>query len=119
MALTVFHFGAAVGAVLAGFLIKLLPYWHLVFVGLVLHTVSYVIYAVTWTAWLIVLSKLLSGIFIGWAMTLTFAYYGTSYEDYHAALKELGKEDEKRRVKDRLFALDSVSFNIGYLLCQG
>ena len=111
--------GGAVGALLSGFLTKLIPYWYLVFASLVVHTVSYVIYAVTWTAWLIIFSKLLSGMFIGSVMTLGFAYFGSSYEDYRAALKALGKKDDKRRLKDKLFALDTVGINIGFLLGQG
>lgn len=82
-----------------------------------LHTGSYIIYAVTTSPWLILVSKLFSGVFIGMEMTLAFAYFGESYEDYKAALKELGKKEG--RVKDRLFALHSIGVNVGYLFGPG
>ena len=70
--------------------------------------------------WLIIISKLLSGIFIGMEKTVTFAYFGESYNDYLATLERLGKEESKSaRMKDRLFALHSIGVNAGYLLGPG
>jgi len=115
-----FNFGAFVGALGAGFLIKFLPYWHLMLAGLLLHTLGYILYAVTTHGWLILISKLLSGLFIGMEMTIALAYFAENSVNYQAALKEMGKD--KRTIsglRGKLFALDNIAVNIGYLLGPG
>ena len=115
-----FNVGKVFGAVFVGVFIRVLPYWHLILVSLLVHTLSYVIYALTTVGWLIVFSKLLSGTFLGTGMTLAFTYFGESYENYQAAMKELGKDsDKKSRVKDKLYALHSVGVHVGYLFGPG
>ena len=118
--ITVFNVGAILGSLSGGLLLKWVPYWHLLLGSLVFHTLGYILYAVASTGWLIMLSKLLSGIFIGAEMTLALAYFGESNSSYKTAIKELGKEDGKAtRVKHQLFALHSVGINIGYVFGPG
>ena len=118
--ITVFNVGAILGSLSGGLLLKWVPYWHLLLGSLVLHTLGYILYAVASSGWLIMLSKLLSGIFIGAEMTLALAYFGESNSSYKTAIKELGKEDGKAtRMKHQLFALHSVGINIGYVFGPG
>lgn len=118
--ITVFNVGAIVGALSGGLLLKFLPYWHMLLASLFLHTLGYVLYAVATTGWLVMLSKLLSGVFIGAEMTLALAYFGESNVNYREAIIELGKEEKKAiRVKHLLFALHSVGVNIGYIFGPG
>ena len=112
--------GALIGGFGTGCLVKFIPYWYLVLVSLVLHTVGYVIYAVTDEGWLIMTSKLLSGFFIGAELTLSLSYFAESSIDYQATMKELGKPVESSEaVRNNLFALHNVGVNIGYFLGPG
>ena len=106
---------------MGGLLLRWVPYWHLVFTSLGLHTLGYILYAVATSGWVVMLSKLLSGVFIGAEMTLALAYFGESNLAYKAAVKELGKGGERRaaRMKHTLFALHSVGVNVGYVFGPG
>jgi MFS family permease len=86
----------------------------------VLHTVGYIVYAVSTEGWLIMTSKLLSGFFIGAELTLALSYFAESSIDYQAAMKELGKPVESSEaVRNNLFALHNIGVNIGYFLGPG
>ncbi len=118
--LMLFHGGATFGALLAALLVRVTPYWYLLLFSLTIHTLSYVMYGMAASSWIIAVSKFLSGLFIGMEKTVTFAYFGESYSDYLGALEELGREESKRtRMKDRLFALHSIGVNIGFLIGPG
>ena len=108
------------GSISGGILLKWVPYWHMLLTSLFLHSLGYVLYAVATTGWLIMISKLLSGVFIGAEMTLALAYFGESNAAYRTALKEQGKNENKAtRVKHKLFALHSVGVNVGYIFGPG
>lgn len=66
-------------------------------------------------------SKLLSGVFIGAEMTLALSYFGESNSAYKKAVEGKGKKKEKGagRVKHTLFALHSVGVNVGYVFGPG
>lgn len=99
---------------------KFFPYWHLVLFSLVLHTIGYVLYAISNEGWLIMISKLLSGYFIGAELTLALSYFAESSIDYQAMMKELGKTVESSEaIRNNLFALHNVGVNIGYFLGPG
>ena len=118
--ITVFNVGAIIGSLMGGFLLKWVPYWHLVLSSLSLHTLGYIIYAVATSGWVVMVSKLLSGVFIGAEMTLALAYFGESNQPYRAAVKALGKgEGGAARMKHTLFALHSVGVNVGYVFGPG
>ena len=119
--ITIFNVGAIIGSLMGGLLLKWVPYWHLVLSSLTLHTVGYILYAVADSGWLVMFSKLLSGVFIGAEMTLALAYFGESNQAYRAAVKGLGekKEGGACRVKHTLFALHSVGVNVGYVFGPG
>ena len=112
--------GALIGGFGTGCLVKFIPYWYLILVSLVLHTVGYILYAISNEGWLIMTSKLLSGFFIGAELTLALSYFAESSIDYQAAMKELGKSVESSEsVRNNLFALHNIGVNIGYFLGPG
>ena len=119
-ALASLNVGAVIGAFSSGILVKALPYWYLFLISLILHTVGYVIYAFATSGWHVMLSKLLSGLFIGTELTLGLIYISESNADYKATLKRLGEDDRKaNHVKHRLFALHTAGFIIGDVIGTG
>lgn len=118
--ITVFNIGAVLGSLSAGLLLKWMPYWHLLLGSLCLHTLGYILYAIASSGWAIMLSKLMSGVYIGAEMTLALAYFGESSSDYKEAVVKLGKDERKaNQMKHRLFALHSVGVNVGYVFGPG
>lgn len=118
--ITLFNVGALIGGFGTGCLVKFIPYWYLFLVSLVLHTIGYVLYAISYEGWLIMMSKVLSGFFIGAELTLALSYFAESSIDYETAMKKLGKPvDSSETVRNNLFALHNVGVNIGYFLGPG
>lgn len=117
--ITLFNIGALIGAILCGFLVKFIPYWHLILLSLLAHTAGYVIYAVTYEGWLIMISKLLSGFFIGAEMALALSYFAESSMDYEELMRELGKKSSRTTLRNSLFALHNIGVNIGYIFGPG
>ena len=115
-----FNVGALVGALGTGLATKYIPYWHIILVGLISHTVGYVIYPLATTGWLIIISKFLSGLFVGQELTVALAYFAESSLDYQAAHKALGNSKVKSdTIRNRLFALHNIGVDIGYVLGPG
>ena len=53
---TLFNVGELVGALVTGLLIQFVPYSYISFIGLVIHILSYVLYAVSTQGWMLLLS---------------------------------------------------------------
>ena len=120
LVITAFNSGAMISAFSSGVLLKFIPYWYLILSSLLLQVLSWTLYVFSTTGWLILLSKLLSGLFLGAEFTLALAYISESSQKYQAALKELGEDTKKAtRVKHRLFALRTLGFNIGRITGAG
>ena len=117
---TSLNIGAVIGASSSIILLKFFPYWHLVLSSVILHILGYVLYALANSGWIMILSKLLSGLYLGAEVTLVHTYIGESITDYQEALMELGEDVKKAtRVKHRLFGLHAVGNDIGYILGAG
>ena len=114
-----FNMGALVGAVGSGILVKHVPYWHLVLVILALHIIGYVLYAISYDGWVMMVSKFLSGTFIGGEMTLALSYFAESSLQYEEILLQLDKKVIKGNIRRRLFALHNVGVGLGYILGPG
>ena len=120
LAITCGFIGAFIGSLAAGFLARLIPYWHLNLSSLVSLTVGWSIYAVAVRGWMLLLARFLIGVFIGMHFVLTYAYFGESFEDYVAAQKELDNYGERQAaMKDILFALHGIALYIGYIIAFG
>jgi len=116
-----FSIGEFVGALSAGILTNIIPFWHNVLISILAHTFGYLLYALATEGWMMIISRLLTGIFVGMQSVTAFTYFGVSYEKYLQALGEGRKEEERKtiRVKDTLFALFALSSNMGHLIGPG
>ena len=120
--IAVFNFGSVFGAILSGFLVKCLPYWYLYVIGLVAHISGFLIYVLTYEGWLILISKFLSGYFLGVQWSLGISYVAKSSEEYVAVLQARGKrvdDGSVERVKRFVFSSQTVGTGIGFIVGPG
>ncbi len=111
-----------VGALVTGFLIETIPYWYLWNTALLFHILGYVIYSVASQNWLIMISRLLAGWYLGAYVTLGFSYFTTSSKIYVEAQKRLGietNENSEEKVKNFGFTLMSFGYSAGFVLVGG
>ena len=114
------YIGSCVASLSTGFLLQVIPYWHLNLFSLVSLTTGWVIYATAVDEGMILISRLLVGIFDGMHCTLAYAYFGESFEDYVAAQKKLDNYGKRQAaVKDILFALHGISMYLAYIVGLG
>lgn len=68
-----------------------------------------------------ILARALSGISMGAVVTLSFTYYGVSFEEYVEDMKILKQYEEKRafRVKGYIFSLFAVGNALGSIVGAG
>lgn len=112
--------GGVLTAAFIGILIRWVPYWHLNFISLVSFTIGWIIYATAVEGWMLVISRILAGVFTGMHYTITYAYFGESFEDYVAAQKELDNYGGRQAaVKDLLFALHGIAMYLAYIAALG
>ena len=119
-----FSIGEVIAAVLVGFAVKSIPYWHLLLVGILMHTVSSLLYATATNGWMMATSELLSGAYIGIVETVAFAYIdarASSYEWAYATIQqnELGEKKrlKKSRIKQKGYAV--ITFTEAMSLLAG
>ena len=118
---TAYFIGFTISGVVAGILTNWIPYWYLFFSTILEHIAGDLLYALATNGWMMIAAKVLGGVSMGSATTLTFAYFGTSFEDYTINLKTLDVYEEKRaaRVKGYVFSLYVVGVAFGHLVGAG
>ncbi len=117
-----FEFGGMVGGFLSGILVGYVPYWYLWAIAIVTHILGYIIYCVTTQGWLIMISRLLSGYILGAIVTLCFAYFTSSSEEYVEAQKKCGiKTDENsvQKAKNMRFVTFAFGYSSGFIIGPG
>ena len=122
VAISALSIGQLLGAMMASIVSDRIPLWYSTMATLLCHIVGFVVYAIATSGWMIIVARLLSGMFIGIQVVLSLAYFGVSYLRYLEVLEpeERTKEEGKTtRVKDILFALFAVSENVGNLIGPG
>ena len=119
MLLSATNFGAVIGGITSGFLVRSVPYWYLWASALVFHTVAFIIHCLSYQGWLIMISRLLAGYFVGAITTLSFAYFTMSSEAYVKVKKDLGEEKASFRVRNYLFSTISIGFSAGLIIASG
>ena len=122
VAISALRIGQLLGAMMASIVSDRIPLWYSTMATLLCHIVGFVVYAMATSGWMIIVARLLSGMFIGIQVVLSLAYFGVSYLRYLEVLEpeERTKEEGKTtRVKDILFALFAVSENVGNLIGPG
>lgn len=122
--IAIFNVGATFSGILAGILAKYLPYWYLFTFALFSHIGGFVLYAVSYEGWVILLSKFLSGIFIGLQRTLALSYATSSSVKYVEALQETGEkindpEVAAGKIRDYLFSAQTIGISLGFFLGPG
>ena len=80
---------------------------------------GYLMYALTTERWMLMLSKLLSGGFLGVILTQLPTYFSHANDVYIAALKDFGKDVKNTQVKDILLAFFSLVLALGFLIGIG
>ena len=119
---TLFNVGELVGALGTGLLVQFIPYSYISFIGLVIHILSYILYGMASQGWMLLLSRPISGLFIGSSLALAPTYFSETHELYLAALRQHGEEPEKRKrvqIKDVLYAFHALVMAGGFLLGTG
>ena len=116
--ISVNNIGGFLGGIAGVILSSYLPYWFSFMISVVCHTVGFLLYAVVTHGWMLVIGRLLVGIFTGLHRALTFAYFAVTYE-YYITMKEDLESKKYCRIKDILFALYTVSTSLGYLIGAG
>ena len=98
------------------------PLWYSTMAALLCHITGFVVYAMATSGWMMIVARVLVGMFIGIQVVLSLAYFGVSYLRYLEVLEpeERAEEEGKTtRVKDVLFALYAVSESVGNLIGPG
>ena len=116
--ISVNNIGGFLGGIAGVVLSSTLPYWFSFMISVVCHTVGFLLYAVVTHGWMLVIGRLLVGIFTGLHRSLTFAYFAVTYEYYISMNGDLESKNYCR-IKDILFALYTVSTSLGYLIGAG
>ena len=101
-------------------LLKFLPYSYVILSSLLLHTVGYVLYAITNTSWLLILSRILAGLFIGVQTSCSLTYINESSAIYKKATQKLREDNVKaNQIKYRLIALHYFGYCFGAIIGPG
>ena len=111
--------GAMIGGIVSGFFSRSIPYWYLWAIALIFNTLAFIVHCLSYQGWLIMISRLLSGYFVGAIITLSFSYYTMSSEAYIKVKKELGKAaDEKAsfRLRNYLFSTMGIGYSVGFII---
>ena len=118
---TAFFVSFTITGILAGFLSNWIPYWYLFLSSILMHIIGYLLYALATNGWMMILARALSGISMGAVVTLSFTYYGVSFEEYVEDMKILKRYEEKRasRVKGYVFSLFAVGNALGSIVGAG
>lgn len=85
---------------------------------LICHTVGYILYALSYEKSIIIISKLLSGVFIGGEMTISLSYFAISVTRYNKILLQLDAK-VMSDLTQVLFAWHNIGVGIGYILGPG
>ena len=119
LSITLYFLGEFIGALATGLLLQIVPHWYIALTGLLLHTLGYVMYAVTTEGWMLMLSKMLSGSFLGVILTQVPTYFSLTNDVYVAAQKELNQDVKNTQVKDILLAFFAFILALGFLIGIG
>ncbi len=107
---------------MSGVLVGYVPYWYLWAIAFVTHILGYIMYCVVSQGWLIMISRLLAGYILGSLVTLSFAYFSSSSEEYVETQKKLGiKTDEKsvEKARNMLFTASAFGYSAGFIIGPG
>jgi MFS family permease len=113
-----FYLGHVLMALLGGYLSNKVPMWYLFMGTIVLHIMGYSLYALSVNGSVMMVSRILAGISMGAAISVSFAYLGFSTVQYAENLRTLGEYDSKKfaRAKGFVYSLFNVGTGAGYIV---
>jgi MFS family permease len=123
--ITVYSLGEVILAPISGYATRWIPYWYILLAGIVLHIVGYVFYSVAQFLWVMIIARLLTGAYAGIIETIGYAYIGERAVEYEGASARqqrllLGKKKiESTRIKEKAYALLTLSITVSYLAGPG
>ena len=97
-AVAIYYFGEVAGAVIMGILVRHLPFWYALLIGLPTSPLGYFLYLTATTGQALLLSRLLIGTMAGIVPTIAYSYFGENAEHY-SNICETGKD---KRTKEWL-----------------
>ena len=105
-------------ALLSGYLSNRIPMWYLFMGTIVLHIMGYSLYALSINGWMMLVSRILAGVSMGAAISVSFAYFGFSTVKYGENLRILGEYDAKTfaKVKGFVYSLFNIGTGFGYIV---
>ena len=115
LAFTLFFFGHTSSAITNGLFFNYIPTWYLFLTAVVTHTLGYLFYASASNGWMMLVARGLAGISLGLVTSVTFTYFGVTYERYIENQKILGTysgEEKSEQMKGYIFS----TLNNGILL---
>ena len=115
LAFTAFFFGHTSSAIANGLLFNLIPTWYLFLAAVTTHTVGYLFYASASSGWMMLVARGLAGVSLGLVTSVSFTYFGVTYERYLENQKILGICSDKNKteqIKGYIFS----TLNNGILL---
>ena len=119
---SVSNIGGFLGGLIGGVLASTVPYWYGFLIALLFNAFGFLIYGTARAGWMIILARLLIGIFSGLQRSLVYAYIGVSYQLYVKMKQHTGKKvnvTKYCRVKDIVFSLYTISTSAGYFIGAG
>ena len=91
--------------------------------GVLSHTFGYLLYSLSTSGWMILLSRLLTGAFAGVIETLAYSYISERESDYEAAHAKVSEANNVKvkpmRIKEYMYAFLTVSITLSYLIGPG
>ena len=123
--ITVYSLGEVILAPISGYATRWVPYWYILLAGIIVHIIGYVFYSVAQTLWVMIVARVLTGAYAGIIETISYAYIGERAVEYEGASARqqrvlLGKKKiESTRIKEKAYALLTLSITISYLAGPG
>ena len=117
------QFGAVIGSLSMGILVRYLPYWYLFNASLCALIIGNILYAVSYTAWHLLVAELIIGLYLGSYLTLSYSYSINSSVEYSQLQQENNKtthsERESSKMRDLLFGIEGMGRGIGFFIGPG
>ena len=125
--ITIYSLGEVIMAPIAGYSTRIIPYWYILAVGILMQMFGYIIYAVASEGWMLLVARLLTGGYSGIIETISYSYVSEKEQDYREAYFQVHEQDLSKKngklklpnVKEKMFSLLTIVVAFAYLLGPG
>ena len=120
-AVSMYSIGELIGAPLAGYMTKYIPYRFTLLLSALLLAIGCFFYAMTLHGWMILVARLLIGLHTGIGVVVVTAYLGETGTEVTAKREAAGgkRDHSGTTLKDKLFLWYSFVLNVTYPLSMG